>query len=460
MRIPLRRSSLRLSGLAALLALAGCAHYEAKPLDPADILQRVQSRSLDDRALRQQVATSTGHAAPPWTVSALQGAAVALSPRYEAARSAAEAARQAAARAGQRPVPSLVVPLEYTTNAKPEESPSRAGVGLDFTVDTGGQRGYRAARAAHLAKAAAFDAQADLWRIQARVRETLLEVWSGRRQSSQRAAEVDARDDLLELVERRWQLGAAGRPEVDLARSQWLQARKDEMTATRVAGTAAVAAAGAIGIAPSHFDPARLDLSEFASLPDDLAPADDDVAALVARTDVEAALARYEAAQSALQLAVADQYPEIRLGLGYTFDAGARKIGVSIAELPLTLLRDHRPAIDQAVAQRHQAGARLQQVVADALIALSQARVALAAARAADDTTLTRLAAEERLLAATQRAFEHGEVDRGDLLRARVQLVSAQADRELAWLEVQKAVGALQLALHAAVSSQPQGDNP
>lgn len=459
MEFPSGRAWLRPAWLAAALALVGCAHYEPQPLSPAALLDTLQSRSLEDPALRASVMQATGRAAPPWNVAALQAAATSWSGTLQAAQAAADAAGQAAVVAGRRPAVSLNAPLEYTTNPRPGESPYTAGLGLDFTLDTGGQRGYRRAQATHLAERASFEAQATLWRLRARVRDTLLDLWSSQRQAAELAGEVRAREDLARLVEHRLALGAAATPELYLARSHWQDAQTRLLAATRRAGTAAVAAAGAIGLAPSRLDPAQLDLSEFGAVPEGLPPPAVDRGLLVGRHDVQAALAGYEASQAALQLAVAGQYPEVRLGTGYTFDAGAHKIGVSIVELPLTLLQDHRPAIARAVAQRRQAGAVLQQAVADALANLEQAQAALRTARIADDAAQSRLAGEQRLASAVQRAFAQGELDRVDLLRAQAQLAAARANRELAWLDVQKAAGALLLAAHA--SPPPiQGDTP
>jgi outer membrane protein TolC len=47
--------------------------------------------------------------------------------------------------------------------------------------------------------------------------------------------------------------------------------------------------------------------------------------ALTKRTDVQRSLQEYEAAQAALRLAVANQYPNVRLSSGYNNDLGVKK---------------------------------------------------------------------------------------------------------------------------------------
>src|SRR6185503_11294748 len=48
-------------------------------------------------------------------------------------------------------------------------------------------------------------------------------------------------------------------------------------------------------------------------------------AALTSRSDLMASLAEYAASQSALQLEIAKQYPDIHIGTGYQWDQGESK---------------------------------------------------------------------------------------------------------------------------------------
>ena len=52
---------------------------------------------------------------------------------------------------------------------------------------------------------------------------------------------------------------------------------------------------------------------------------------LRSRSDVLAALARYEATQTALQLEVARQYPDFHVGPGYQYDLGENKWSVALS---------------------------------------------------------------------------------------------------------------------------------
>src|SRR5262249_9493448 len=58
--------------------------------------------------------------------------------------------------------------------------------------------------------------------------------------------------------------------------------------------------------------------------------------ALQSRSDILGAIAEYEASQSALQLEIAKQYPDVHVGTGYQWDEGENKwsLGLS-AEIPV-----------------------------------------------------------------------------------------------------------------------------
>lgn len=457
MTFPSCRARARLLWLAPALALCGCAQYQAEPLSPATLVRSFQSRSLDDPRLRTHVLAETGRAAPPWDVGALQAAAAYFSPHLQVARAAAASARAAIATAAQRPLPGLGAPFEYTMNPKAGDSPYTAGVGVDITIQTGNKREYRTQRATHLADAAEQDAQAERWHVRAQVREALLEWWSGGRQAGELRREAEFRDELVRLTEHRLQLGAAAVPELYRVRAQAQDTHRRLVDAMRRAREALSTAAAAVGVPAAALESAAPDLQEFLVVPQEFSvPAGIEAQPISHRADVLATLARYDAAQSAVQLAVAAQYPDIRLGPGYTFDAGAHKIVLSLTELPLTILRDPRPAIAQAVVQRQEAGAQLQRAVAQAAGEVEQTAASLRQARRALEVAQAAATEQERLLGSTQRAFDAGEVDRVVLLQAQAEAGAARGQREIALLGVQKAVGARDASMQAGQSGMQE----
>jgi outer membrane protein TolC len=88
--------------------------------------------------------------------------------------------------------------------------------------------------------------------------------------------------------------------------------------------------------------------------------------AILNRADIRGALAEYAASQSALQLEIANQYPDIHLGPGYEFDQTDNKwtLGVS---LTLPILNQNQGAIAEARAKRELAAAHFLAVQAKAV---------------------------------------------------------------------------------------------
>jgi cobalt-zinc-cadmium efflux system outer membrane protein len=99
------------------------------------------------------------------------------------------------------------------------------------------------------------------------------------------------------------------------------------------------------------------------------------------RSDILAALAKYQSAHSALELEVAKQIPDFHLGPGYQYDQGPNKWTLAISfELPV-FHRNEAP-IAEAVARRSEAAAQFTLVQSQAIAAIDAAVAAQTAAAA------------------------------------------------------------------------------
>lgn len=168
--------------------------------------------------------------------------------------------------------------------------------------------------------------------------------------------------------------------------------------------------------------------------------------ALLNRSDVQGLLQEYEAAQSALQLQVASQFPNVTLGPGYTYDQGDNKYSLDVsAELPI-FNRNQGP-IAEAQASRTEAVARFVALQARIIGAID---AATASYRAASDTLSTADAllngaeGRERQIA---RSFRAGQIDRPTLVTAQLESAAARLSRLDAAVQQRQALGALEDAL-------------
>ena len=125
-----------LAALALPLWLAGCAHFELKPLDVTQSASDFDARTLDTPELRAFIETNLGpvSAWPPaqWDFKQLTFAALFLHPQLDVARAELASVRAAEITAGGRPNPTVGVTPEYNFNAASGVSPWIATVQFEL----------------------------------------------------------------------------------------------------------------------------------------------------------------------------------------------------------------------------------------------------------------------------------------------------------------------------------------
>ncbi len=168
--------------------------------------------------------------------------------------------------------------------------------------------------------------------------------------------------------------------------------------------------------------------------------------ALLNRLDLQRTLVEYGAAEAALRLEVAKQYPDIRLGPGYMFEEGDNKflIGFSVT---LPVLDRNQGPIAEAEARRKEAGAAFlalqAKVIAETDDAGARYRSALAELADADQALV--LLGQREL--AVRRELEIGESDRAALVGIQLQRVVGTRARLAALRKAFTALGALENAV-------------
>jgi cobalt-zinc-cadmium efflux system outer membrane protein len=167
--------------------------------------------------------------------------------------------------------------------------------------------------------------------------------------------------------------------------------------------------------------------------------------AVVNRADILSALSEYAAAESALQLEIAKQYPDIRVGPGYQLDQTDNKWTIGVA-LDLPVFNRNRGPIAEAEARREESAARFLSLQTEILgeldAAIEDCRAALRKCEAAGDllTDITRQAK----VAGTR--HELGEISTLEYLEAELELNASRQARLDALVQAQEAVGRLENA--------------
>ena len=463
MNRPVSRQTPLACALVLAASLLGCARYEPLPLSAEAGATALEGRTLDDARLEKFVAIGLADDIPTrqpgqWDLPALTLAAIYYHPDIDIARARLAAARAGVTTAAQRPNPTLgFQDLSYnTTNTSP--SPWTIAPTINFVIETFDKRAYRTAEAEQLSEAARRDLEIASWAVRGGVRTALLDLWTARRRLELLHSRLDLQTQLVGFLERRQSQGDASALDVSrerLARDQLDLAIRDgeQQQAAAIARLAA-----AIGIPARSLESADISVAAF----DPPTPAPDlrDAAtlrreALLGRSDVLGMLAEYEAAESALQLQIARQYPDVTLSPGYGYNAGANMwLLLPLAELPI--FHQNQGPIAQARARREEVAARFNALQARIIGDIDQATANYAAATRSVAAADRLLAEESARADRVVRAQQMGEIDRTAVLTSEIERAATRLSRLDALVRQRQALGALEDALQRPLFD-PQG---
>ncbi len=438
--------------------LIGCAAYVPAPIDPADTQLAFEARTLDRPDLRAYVAPDrregpSGTAPECWDFEALTRAAYYFSPALDVAR-AGSATRDAGEQtAAQRPNPTLQLPLGYTLDAAPGASPYTIGLGLDIPIELAGKRGYRIEQARYLSLAERLRVGDVAWQVRSRLRGHLIDLWQVQTRAGRLEQQVAAQQAIARMIDKRVALGAASAPESSQARMALDRYRAELAALAQRGHEARAGAAAVIGVPERELARIGLDLDSLAAT-DAILPDDDAKAALSRRLDLRAALAEYGASQAVLQLEIANQYPDIHLGPGYSFDAGAHKIVLSLGGIALPLFDHNEGPIGEAVARRAESAARFRALQAKAIGELESAVQQYQAGVAGLRLSADRVSEGKRRLDQMRSSFAAGAADRLEVALAEQESRAIELTRLDAIDRVQRSIGFLEDAIRRPLSAR------
>lgn len=437
----------RLSGLVLLLPvlLVGCARYSAYPISPVANATALSARRLNDPNLLRFLA-AMGQPAPRWGIDTLTLVAVYERPDLRIANANYAIARGGLTSASAIPNPVLGLSPSYNATA-PFPSPWKIGPVISFLITSFGARSasIKAARAEIVAAREAVLTAG--WQERARVRNALLALWQARAQAQLASRSARFAASGLTVLSQRYSSGMVSATALNLQRLTAEQARFIATEAIRRERLARAGLAAAIGLPKAALNGVPLDLTAFDHVEAPRGLAVLARQALVKRPAVQAALARYVAAQDRLRAAIDAQYPAFNIGPGYHFDQGNNKFLLTLA-LPLPIFNQNQGPIAVARARRRLAAAQFDQVQQRVLSAIETARtnwrasrdVTIAAERAADGTM--------RNEAAARSDFRAGATGRLRLVDAEQTAILAKQDALTARIQARVALGQLEDALH------------
>jgi cobalt-zinc-cadmium efflux system outer membrane protein len=447
--------------VAGLCFLAGCAHFEARPLSPDQTAAQFETRTLDDPGLRKFVEQNLKKEVASWPLQewdfdSLTLVALYYHPSLDVARAQWAVAQAGIRTAGARPNPAANVAPQYVSNAASGESSWVAALTFDATIETAGKRGYRVEQAKQVSESARLNLALQAWQVRSHLRTSLLDYAVARGRVVLLQNVQDARQLLLKLLEGRLKAGDIAATELTTQRVALIRTQADLADARRQAVDSRAAVAQALGLPlraiEGHelkFDLSIADSGHSANPPSEIGNPQSAEArrrALHSRADILAALADYAASQSALQLEIAKQYPDIRLGPGYEFDQGLHKWGLGLgADLPV-FHRNQGP-IAEAQAKRAEAAARFLALQAQVIGDIDRALAARAASQEQFRQIDALLETQRKHVQSVEAMVQAGAADQFDLRLAQLEVATTELARLDAMVKAQQAVGQLEDAV-------------
>ena len=437
--------------LAVLLA-AGCIRYHAKPISLPRSLSDFEARSLRAPELKDFLQSKLGiEKWPPeeWDIRSLTLVAIYYHPDLDMARAQWAVARAGRITAGESPNPVLSLIAGYnSTTPVSEVSPWIPEAALEIPIETAGKRGYRIAEARHLSEAARLNIISTAWAVRSRLRRAFLDLYAAQEAESLLSSQRNIRTDSLRILEAQLSAGEAARYDVTQARIALESSRLAEFAVEAQSAQARVQLAAALGLPLKALNDVDFSFAGLGEASTEVPTHEIRRQALLNRADILGALCEYAASQSALQLEIAKQYPDINLGPNFQLDQTDNKWSLGLSLL-LPLINRNRGPIAGAEARRAESAARFQALQAKVI---GEIEMAVAACRTAADRARTvdemRIDLRKQETAAWAK-YRLGDISRLELLGVREELAANSLARLDAIVKAHQAESELEDAMQS-----------
>ena len=447
--------------IVALGLVAGCARFHPQPLSPAETAAGLESRSLGNPELKAFLEKHLNRELNPWPAAKwdfemLTLAAFYYQPSLDMARAVWAEAQAGVVTAGARPNPTVGFTPQYVFNPG-VEPPWVATLNLDWPIETAGKRGARVTQARHLSESARLNISATAWQVRSQLRASLIDLSAATRRESLLRQQLAVQEQVVASLDQRREAGAMASSEIMPARLLVQKARLDLSDAQRQQVEARTRVAEVMGLPVSALKDVEIayDLTLFPAGLDRLTSTEVRHQALQRRPDVLAALADYAASESALQIEIAKQYPDVHLNTGFEYDQGLQKWGLLGFGMELPLLNRNEGPIAQAAARRRQAAARFEALQAKVIADLDRALAVYEVAAKSRAGAEALLATQRKQQEAVAQQLKAGAADRLEVLTAQLELATGELVLQDSQTRLHQALGALEDTVQRPVANWP-----
>ena len=445
--------------LGALAFLSSCTFqtYSPKPLDPAQAAARLQARDPSAPAF-QQYLLSNGYTQEQlpirqWGLPELTLSAFFFHPQLDVARAQWRAMQAAEITAAKRPNPGISGLVERHSEHD-GISPWLFGLSLDIPLQNTDKRQASIDRAAYLSEAARIEIGQAAWQMRRKLSESWISYHEAQQQVKVLQDELELRQQINDMLQNRLDAGMLSSVEMGSATLLLQRAQQQLLAAQGQIPELRVALANNAGLSlqavrqlpltsdldnPAEPDSSSsgiplLETSEIEGLQE---------TALLNRLDIRAALARYASAEAKFRREIANQYPDIVLSPGYSYDQGDRIWSLGFSTL-LALLDKNEGPIAEARSLREAEAAQFQALQAGIIAELEQAKAAYLAAVEEWEKARQFLETQQNHTHQLEQQFEAGHSDRLELTTVRLSASLARQGLVSAEFKVRRAINRLE----------------
>ena len=417
-----------------------CACPGRLPYQPIDLDEKAATAGFPDRAADDTTLAGLVRASgyddqwPPeqWRLDTLTLLGLYFNPDVDVARAEALASSAALATAVRRAPLSVELAAEHHSR-EVDGTPWSLGIAIGIPVGRESRREARLERATFIADAAEIEIAASMWRVRGSVRDAVIDLTASSQRSRLLEQRVSTHRELTRLLQRRVEAGMLSARELGRERTA-LATAQTQLALERSAYTGAYGdLAAALGL--------PLRTVQSLTIADDAIETKTDVpdadtargTALRNRLDVHVRLLEFGAADAEVRLAVAEQYPLVRLEPGFFWDQGDSIWSLASLVIPPPTAQ---AKVREAEARREVAARRFSALQIHAISEVESAREVLLVTRNSVTAAQGIVDQAEQQFQRVRRYFETGGGDRVELMTARLNAVQAQQhllNAKIAW---------------------------
>ncbi|HNZ56432.1 MAG TPA: TolC family protein [Methylophilaceae bacterium] len=457
---PLAHKSLYLAIVAVIsIQFVACSfqEYAPKPIDAAQSAARFSSKSFEDSQF-QQFLIAQGYAVERlpiqlWHLDDLTYCALFFHPSLEVARTQWRSAQLAEQVAGNKPLPTLNSHLAHSDDPDPAKKPFALGLGIDIPIEVANKRLVRIEQAQHLTQIAKLEIAQTAWQLRHQLAQTFSNIQYNQQQISLLAKEKNLREAIVKLYQKRLTLGEASNIELSNATLQLQSSENALLSAQQAQLVLQSQLASQLGLPLAQVN--KMALAPIDEERHQSATPTDEVqaTALQNRIDIRIALERYAAAEAKLKLEIANQYPDLVISPGYTYEFGDNVWSLGISSL-LALLNKNKTNIAAANQLREVEAAQFDALQIKVIQEANTARAQLTQASAELHDQQQLLVQQRTKTQRFARQFAAGEIDRLTITYAELENVGAEKALALARYKRNQALDQLENTMQKPITTQ------